>query len=161
MNLALRKKVSFFELLEWSALLHEVGLSISFTGFHKHSAYLLQHTNMPGFNSEQQMVMSTLARFQRKALKLQDMPELNLFKSKHLISLIRILRLSIILNGQRNDTARLKTRIEVIDKDHWKICGANDDWLDDNKLLAADLVAEQELWSNAEWQLSFDENQNA
>lgn len=160
-ELCIKKKSQLFELLEWSALLHEVGLSISFTGFHKHSAYLLQHTNMPGFNSEQQMVMSTLARFQRKALKLQDMPELNLFKSKHLISLIRILRLSIILNGQRNDTARLKTRIEVIDKDHWKICGADDDWLDDNKLLAADLVAEQELWSNAEWQLSFDENQNA
>ena len=78
-----------------------------------------------------------------------------------MISLIRILRLSIILNGQRNDSPRLKTRIEVIEKDHWKICGADSDWLDENKLLAADLLAEQELWSNIEWQLSFDENQKA
>ncbi|WP_299686707.1 exopolyphosphatase [uncultured Vibrio sp.] len=155
--LAIHNKSPLFELLEWSALLHEVGLSISFPGFHRHSAYLLQHTNMPGFNSEQQMVMSTLVRFQRKALKLHDMPDLSLFNSKHLIGLIRILRLSIILNAQRNDTPRLKTRIKIIDTDHWAIDGVDKDWLTDNRLLVADLIVEQELWQNAGWQLSFAE----
>ncbi|MEF1230953.1 exopolyphosphatase, partial [Vibrio fortis] len=60
-SLGIKKKSQLFDLLSWSALLHEVGLSISFQGFHRHSAYILKHTNMPGFNSEQQSVMATLA----------------------------------------------------------------------------------------------------
>lgn len=68
------------QLIILGALLHEVGLSISYKGFHRHSAYILQHTNMPGFNQEQQQVLAALVRFQRKALKLQEMPELTIYK---------------------------------------------------------------------------------
>ncbi|MGB1320819.1 MAG: exopolyphosphatase [Vibrio gallaecicus] len=155
-SLCIKSESQLFELLDWSALLHEVGLSISFQGFHRHSAYILQHTNMPGFNSEQQLLMATLVRFQRKALKLQDMPELSLFKTKSVISLIRILRLSILLNGQRNDAPMLNIRLNIIDKDHWQLSCDDNNWLEDNKLLAADLSSEQELWSNIDWQLSFE-----
>lgn len=154
--LCIKSKSQLFELLDWSALLHEVGLSISFQGFHRHSAYILQHTNMPGFNSEQQLLMATLVRFQRKALKLQDMPELSLFKTKSVISLIRILRLAILLNGQRNDAPMLDIQLIIIDQDHWLLSCDDKSWLEDNKLLAADLSSEQELWSNIGWQLSFE-----
>lgn len=154
-SLGIKKKSQLFDLLSWSALLHEVGLSISFQGFHRHSAYLLKHTNMPGFNSEQQSVMATLARFQRKSLKLQEMPDFNLFKKKQIIGLVRILRLAILLNGQRNDAPLLDIKIDLLDKDHWKLSCTNPDWLDENKLLAADLAQEQELWDQAGWQLSF------
>lgn len=85
------------------ALLHEVGLSISLQAFHRHSAYILRHTNMAGFNNEQQLVLSTLARFQRKSLKLNEMEDFSLFKKKHIVGLIRVLRLAILVNGQRND----------------------------------------------------------
>ena len=152
-SLGVKKKSQLFDLLSWSALLHEVGLSISFQGFHRHSAYILKHTNMPGFNSEQQSVMATLARFQRKSLKLQEMPEFNLFKKKQVIGLIRILRLAILLNGQRNDAPLLDIKIDLVDKDHWKLSCDNPEWLTENKLLAADLAQEQELWEQADWQL--------
>ena len=69
-ELELHNNHELMDLLGWSALLHEVGLSISYQAFHRHSAYILRYTNMPGFNQEQQLVLSTLARFQRKALKL-------------------------------------------------------------------------------------------
>ncbi|PPS58910.1 hypothetical protein CRX72_24900 [Pantoea sp. BRM17] len=36
-------------LLKWAALLHEVGLTINHSGMQRHSAYILQHSNMPGF----------------------------------------------------------------------------------------------------------------
>jgi exopolyphosphatase/guanosine-5'-triphosphate,3'-diphosphate pyrophosphatase len=40
--------------VRWAALLHEAGMSVSHTGFHKHGAYILQNADMPGFSSGEQ-----------------------------------------------------------------------------------------------------------
>lgn len=151
----LQKHNELVDLLGWSALLHEVGLSITYQAFHRHSAYILRYTNMPGFNQEQQLVISTLARFQRKALKLGEMPEFNLFKKKHIIQLIRVLRLAILLNGQRNEEPLPEISLTVNDKDCWQLDCAQNDWLEENKLLAADLATEQDFWRRADWCLEF------
>lgn len=153
-ELGLKKNNELFDLLEWSALLHEVGLSISLQAFHRHSAYILHHTNMPGFNSEQQLVLSTLARFQRKALKLNEMADFSLFKKKHILGLIRVLRLAIVVNGQRNEDPLPELSLEIKD-DEWQLKCVEQDWLENNKLLHADLLSEQEYWHSAGWQLSF------
>ncbi len=97
------KKSELAGLLNWAALLHEVGLSIGYPGYHKHSAYILRHTNLPGFNQEQQTVLATLARFHRKALKLNEMQKFTLFKPKLIETLICALRLACVLHSQRND----------------------------------------------------------
>ncbi len=155
--IAVSKESQLSALLQWSALLHEVGLSISLQGFHRHSHYILQHTNMPGFNQEQQTVIATLARFQRKALKLQEMPELTLFTPQQLLPLIRILRLAILVNGQRSDEPLPKLKLEIKhhqkDNEVWSIICRNENWLEENKLLHADLQTEQEYWHQAGWQL--------
>lgn len=153
-TLAIKKESELMSLLQWAALLHEVGLSISFRSFHRHSAYILQYTNMPGFNSEQQLVLATLVRYQRKALKLNEMPEFNLFKKSHILELIKILRLAIILNGQRNDQLIPEILLTVEDQ-CWVLNCANEQWLEENKLLYADLLLEQERWLKAGWQLEF------
>ncbi|SMS00039.1 Exopolyphosphatase [Vibrio mangrovi] len=142
------------DLLEWGALLHEVGLSISLQGYHRHSEYILRYTNMPGFNSEQQLVLSTLARFQRKALKLNEMPDFTLYKKKQVIQLIRILRLAIVLNGQRNDDPLPQIFLTVQD-DIWSLTSNDPVWLENNKLLHADLTTEQQCWENIGWTLLF------
>jgi exopolyphosphatase/guanosine-5'-triphosphate,3'-diphosphate pyrophosphatase len=49
-------------------MLHEVGLNINHSGMHRHSAYILQNSDLPGFNQEQQMLMATLVRYHRKAI---------------------------------------------------------------------------------------------
>ncbi|MGF1790189.1 exopolyphosphatase [Photobacterium profundum] len=144
-------------LLSWGALLHEVGLSISYPGFHRHSAYLLRHSTMPGFNLEQQTVLATLVRFQRKALKLEEMPELSIYKRKHLYPLIRTLRIATALNGQRIDDPLPNIKIKA-EKEHWQLM-LPVGWLSSNKLLAADLIKEQEYWQKAGWQLSIAEEQ--
>ncbi len=36
--------------LGWAATLHEIGLSISHAGYHKHSSYILSNADMPGFS---------------------------------------------------------------------------------------------------------------
>lgn len=151
----IKKSDELATLLGWSALLHEVGLSISYQGFHRHSEYILRHTNMPGFNQEQQLVLATLARFHRKSLKLSEMAEFNLFKKRHIIQLIRLLRLSTLLNGQRNDEPLPSLAIKINSDDNWQLVCEESDWLESNKLLHADLVTEQEYWQKANWTLNF------
>jgi exopolyphosphatase/guanosine-5'-triphosphate,3'-diphosphate pyrophosphatase len=40
--------------LQWSAMLHEIGLSISHASYHKHSSYILSYADMPGFSKMDQ-----------------------------------------------------------------------------------------------------------
>ena len=47
--------------VEWAGWLHEVGLTVSHIGFHKHSAYILQHADMPGFSAGEQRDIARLA----------------------------------------------------------------------------------------------------
>ncbi|MCS5780603.1 hypothetical protein LNP24_04740 [Klebsiella pneumoniae subsp. pneumoniae] len=69
-------------LLKWAVMLHEVGLNINHSGMHRHSAYILQNSDLPGFNQEQQMLMATLVRYHRKAIKLDDLPRFYAIQGK-------------------------------------------------------------------------------
>jgi exopolyphosphatase/guanosine-5'-triphosphate,3'-diphosphate pyrophosphatase len=131
-----------------------VGLSISLQAFHRHSAYILRNTYMPGFNQEQQRVLAMLVRFQRKALKLHEMEEFTLFKKKQIVGLIRVLRLAILLNGQRNDDPLPELTLQI-EGERWILSSSDEQWLEHNKLLHADLFSEQEYWSSAGWELVF------
>jgi exopolyphosphatase / guanosine-5'-triphosphate,3'-diphosphate pyrophosphatase len=46
--------------LSWAAQLHEIGLSISHNGYHKHSAYILSNADMPGFSRKEQTTLAML-----------------------------------------------------------------------------------------------------
>ena len=50
---------AFASYLYWSGLLHEVGLSVSHTGCHKHAAYMVENADLPGFTTREQRLMST------------------------------------------------------------------------------------------------------
>jgi len=54
--------------LDWAARLHEIGLSVSHSGFHRHSGYILENADMPGFSRTEQARLALMARAQRGAL---------------------------------------------------------------------------------------------
>ena len=54
--------------LAWAATLHEIGISIAHSGYHKHSAYILENADMPGFSKMEQTHLSLLARAHRGSL---------------------------------------------------------------------------------------------
>ncbi|HEV2993797.1 MAG TPA: Ppx/GppA phosphatase family protein [Acidimicrobiia bacterium] len=54
------------ELLEYAALLHDVGEHISPTGHHKHGAYLIRHAQLRGFTPEEVQLLAALARWHRR-----------------------------------------------------------------------------------------------
>jgi exopolyphosphatase/guanosine-5'-triphosphate,3'-diphosphate pyrophosphatase len=62
------------KLLEAAGYLHDVGHFVSNTGHHKHSAYLVANSDMPGFTDKERLTIASLCRFHRKS-----MPELRHF----------------------------------------------------------------------------------
>ncbi|MCX6623872.1 MAG: HD domain-containing protein, partial [Acidobacteria bacterium] len=59
------------KLLEAAAYLHDAGHYVSDTGHHKHSAYLVANSDMPGFTHDQRTMIALLCRFHRKSLPSQ------------------------------------------------------------------------------------------
>jgi exopolyphosphatase / guanosine-5'-triphosphate,3'-diphosphate pyrophosphatase len=55
-------------LLEAAAYLHDVGHYISNVAHHKHSWYVVAHSDMPGFTERERMTIAALCRYHRKAL---------------------------------------------------------------------------------------------
>lgn len=53
-------RINNLSLLGWAARLHEIGLSISHNGYHKHSAYISANADMPGFSKNDQARLSAL-----------------------------------------------------------------------------------------------------
>ena len=55
------------ELLEYAALLHDIGYVISHDTHHKHSRYLIKNADLQGFQPEEEGLMSLVARYHRAA----------------------------------------------------------------------------------------------
>jgi exopolyphosphatase/guanosine-5'-triphosphate,3'-diphosphate pyrophosphatase len=53
------------ELLEYAALLHDIGEHVSNIGHHKHTAYLIQHGRLRGFSPDEVLVLAALGRYHR------------------------------------------------------------------------------------------------
>jgi len=55
--------------LAWAAKLHEIGISVAYSGYHRHSAYIVANADMPGFTREEQRRMAQLLLAHRRSLK--------------------------------------------------------------------------------------------
>jgi exopolyphosphatase/guanosine-5'-triphosphate,3'-diphosphate pyrophosphatase len=55
------------EWLEFGALLHDVGVHISYKSHHKHSHYLIRHGDLRGFEPEEVEIIALVARYHRQA----------------------------------------------------------------------------------------------
>jgi exopolyphosphatase / guanosine-5'-triphosphate,3'-diphosphate pyrophosphatase len=55
------------ELIEYGALLHDIGWHISNAGHHKHSMYLILHGDLKNFTADEVKVIANIARYHRKA----------------------------------------------------------------------------------------------
>lgn len=144
-------------LLKWAALLHEVGLSINHSGMQRHSAYILQNSNMPGFNQDQQMLLAMLVRYHRKAVKPDEIPRFTLFKKKQFLPMIFLLRLSTLLNNQRQATTKPDSLQLTTDDGNWTLTFPAG-FLSQNTLVQLDLEREQAYWNDVTgWKLTLQE----
>jgi exopolyphosphatase/guanosine-5'-triphosphate,3'-diphosphate pyrophosphatase len=54
------------EYLRCATYLHEAGRFLSYTGYHRHSYYLIRNAAMPGFAVQEQEIVALIARYHRK-----------------------------------------------------------------------------------------------
>src|SRR5258708_22430345 len=88
--------------LRWAARLHESGLDIAHSKYHRHSAYLLQHADMPGFPREEQLLLSALVGGHRRQLSFESLEDLLPPWDRHAEFLTVVLRLAVLLpRGRR------------------------------------------------------------
>lgn len=62
--------------LAWAARLHEIGISVAYSGYHRHSAYIINNADMPGFTREEQHRIAQLVLAHRRSLK-KEMAQLD------------------------------------------------------------------------------------
>ena len=55
-------------ILDWAGQLHEIGKSIQYSGYHKHSAYLVRHTHLPGFSRQEQNCLAAVVLCHRRKI---------------------------------------------------------------------------------------------
>jgi exopolyphosphatase/guanosine-5'-triphosphate,3'-diphosphate pyrophosphatase len=56
------------ELLWAAAMLHDVGMTISYDDHHKHSRYLILGAELPGFDPRERMLIAQMSRYHRKGI---------------------------------------------------------------------------------------------
>ncbi|MHB0776791.1 exopolyphosphatase [Halomonas sp. WWR20] len=89
------------QFLIWSAELHEIGLAISHSQFHRHGAYLLEHSDLPGFSRPEQQALAFLVRAHRRKFPAKELDALPTAVRPRYARLARLLRLAVILNHSR------------------------------------------------------------
>jgi len=85
------------ELLEFAALLHDVGLYVNHAKHHRHSQYLITHGELRGFTPEEIAVIAAIARFHKGAPPKpshEELAELSPEARRLVIQLTAILRVA-------------------------------------------------------------------
>jgi len=126
--------------LRWAASLHEIGVSVAHSSYHKHSAYILANADMPGFSRMDQgrlarLVLAHRGKLERVAALDPDSPDW---------PLIVCLRLSAVIHRARD--GRGVPPIQLRRDGRGFIVTAREGWLKQLPLTAAAIDEEQRQW---------------
>ncbi len=107
--------------LYWSALMHEVGMFVSPTNYHKHGAYLVENADLAGFTAREQKQMGRLVLAQKGNLR-----KLNgILDNADAVKAVLAIRLAVMFMHSRVQVDvdvvefRMKKRIEVTLPGKW------------------------------------------
>lgn len=135
----------------WAAKVHEIGLSIAHTAYHKHSSYILEHADMPGFSRKDQKILAALVLGHRGDLrKMQDY-----VNHPIMFSAILCLRLSALFCRARGEiTFPENTTLHINASKKKSILHINKEWLKSNPLTATALEMEDLAWQKIHHQFT-------
>ena len=137
--------------LKWAALLHEVGLDVSHSGYHRHGAYLLENADMPGFPRGEQRLLARLVGSHRRKFALEGLEDLIPPWDRSALYLIVLLRLAVLLHRGRSPVALPAIVLTATYRSlELEFPGR---WLKDHPLTSADLQQETEHLNAAGFRL--------
>ncbi|RZI42991.1 Ppx/GppA family phosphatase [Herbaspirillum sp. HC18] len=125
--------------LYWSGLMHEVGLAVSHTGYHKHGAYMVENADLPGFTTREQRLMSALIVAQKGNLRKlgETLADPDFAKAVLALRLATVFLHSRIDDDVSGMRLKMKNRIELEIKR---------DWIEKHPTLSYWIDKERECW---------------
>ncbi len=140
-------------MLRWAAQLHEIGKAISYAGYHRHGAYLVQHSDMPGFSKGEKSLLAALVLAQRRKLVDARLGALVTSRQKVVRRLGTLLRIAVQLNRTRSQnpppTVDLAVKGDTLHLIFPEV------WLDERPLTRADLEEETARLAAAKMKLTW------
>ena len=127
-------------LLGWATDMHEIGISVAHSGYHKHTAYILANADMPGFSKKEQSRLSLLALAHRGKLEKVR----SLVNTQEDIALIMALRLAALFYRSRSDAKLPAMQGRFSGTKFHLILAAG--WLAQNPLTETALLEEEKQW---------------
>jgi len=141
------------ELLSWAARLHEIGLSIAHSQFHKHGQYLIAHADLPGFSFAEQKALALLVRCHRQKFSTALFAELDSDDGDRQQRLCILLRLAMLFKYVT--TEQDAPVVEIAAQASGCKLSFQPGWLEQHPLTGAELEAEQTYLQAAKFDLSF------
>jgi exopolyphosphatase / guanosine-5'-triphosphate,3'-diphosphate pyrophosphatase len=139
-------------LLAWAARLHELGLAIAHSQYHVHGAYLIEHSDIAGFSTQEQQALAALVRCHRRSPsmgRIIGLPERLAGPARRLMVL---LRMAVLLH--RSHDPRPLPAVELkANEDRLRLL-LPEGWLASHPLTRADLDAEREFLADVGVQLT-------
>lgn len=126
--------------LSWAARLHEAGISVAHSSYHKHSAYILENADMPGFSKRDQARLARIVLGHRG--KLERVQPLARDAVEWL--LIFCLRTAVVLHRARDADTLPELQASATPKGYQLHIPQG--WLVDLPLTAAALEEESRQW---------------
>lgn len=130
------------QVLGWAARLHEIGLDVAHSGYHRHGAYLLANADMAGFPREEQKLLAIMVGSHRRKPAIEEKDDLAPPWDKRVSAMTLLLRLAVLLHRGRSTVAL--PEIKLTARDDALEMRFPSGWLDDHPLTVADLQAEIE-----------------
>ena len=128
--------------VNWAGLLHEIGITVSHIGFHKHGAYILENADMPGFSAGEQRQLAALVLACRGGLdKVAEA-----LGDADLRAQILALRIAVLLHHARRPLAAPRIELNAGRGLRLRVPAS---WLKANPLTAHLLEKERAEWSAA------------
>ena len=128
------------DLLNWAVELHEIGLKVNSTHYHRHGAYLIQNGDLWGFGQQEKQAISLLIRSHRRAFQTLSFGAYEEEWRQKLKYLCILLRLAVILQRGRCDASTPRVSARVQDPVLYLYLPKG--WLSDNALSERELEVE-------------------
>ncbi|MCB9526598.1 MAG: exopolyphosphatase [Myxococcales bacterium] len=141
------------EYLGWAAQLHEIGKAVSYTGHHKHGAYIVAHAEMPGFSQGEQAILAALLLGHRRKYKRERIEALGVTRFGLVEKLTLLLRLAVALNRTRSPQPRPEVALKMDGMALELVCPPG--YLADRPLTRADLETEARVFASLGYTLTW------
>lgn len=129
--------------LKWAAHLHEIGLTISHTGFHKHGGYVVRNADMPGFSRDDQVMTAAVIQAHRRGIKRGYFDEIPEELEGIVVRLAALFRLAVALHRGRAEEPPVDLELELEDK-RTAVLRVPEPWLAARPLTRVDLEGHAE-----------------